>query len=202
MHASARPPMTEDEYLDFERTSGARNEFIAGELVAMAGGSMLHSAVCANIVTELRVRLRGRPCRPFESNLRIHIPTTGMYCYPDVTVVCGEPERHAKDRHTLINPKVIVEVLSPSTRNLDLGDKAAHYRHLPGLAAFLMVDPLACIVEVYLREPDDSWNVRTLDAAAVLNLAVLGLQLPVAEFFADTDALRDAERQAPPPEHT
>ena len=197
MCATVRPTLTDDDYLAFERAADARHELINGELVAMAGGSMLHSAVCTNIVAELRLRLRGRTWRPFESNLRVHVAATGLYCYPDVTVVCGEPERHPKDRHTLLNPSLLVEVLSPATRNIDLGEKAEHYRALPGLAAFLMVDPLARKVGVYVRQPDDIWNLRSLGMGESVKLVALDLEIPVAEFFADTDDLRAAELTPP-----
>lgn len=196
MVAAPRLQMTEAEYLRFEREADTRHEFVDGELVAMSGGTPLHALVATNILGELHHRLRGGPCRAYNSDLRVHLAATGMYCYPDATVVCGPLERHPADAHVVTNPSLVVEVYSPSTRAYDQGPKAAHYRLSPGIQTILLVDPLEQTVEQYTRLDGERWEVRLHPATAELHLAHLDLRLPVADLFAGTEAERAAERDA------
>ena len=138
MQGVAQTVVSEDEYLALERKSETKHELINGVIVAMAGASYEHNTTAANLLVALGMRLRGRPCRPLGSDQRIHIPATGLYTYPDVSVVCGKPEFHSKDRDTLLNPRVIIEVLSDSTEAYDRGAKFAHYRGIPSLAEYAL----------------------------------------------------------------
>ena len=117
------------EYLELERAADERHEFHDGEILAMSGGSLEYSLITANLVGEMRNALKGKPCRVAESNLRVGIPQPGRYVYPDALVYCGPPQFDPQDvdRHTLLNPRVIIEVLSPSTEAYDHGDALAQY---------------------------------------------------------------------------
>ncbi len=107
--------VSEDEYLAAERAAATKHELISGQIVAMAGASIRHNAMVGNVVIALGTRLRGKACFTLPSDQRTHVPATGLYTYPDVSVICGDPQRHRKDSETLLNPRVLVEVLSKST---------------------------------------------------------------------------------------
>jgi Uma2 family endonuclease len=180
--------MSEDAYLEFERSTEARHEYVNGEVHAMAGGTMAHAVAVASAGAALRARLRGKGCVVVTSDLRVHIPTTGMYTYPDVVVMCGAPERHPRDRETLINPTLIVEVLSPTTEAHDRGPKFAHYRAIASLRAYLLVTPEARTVEAFERRPDGAWNIPApTGPGGTLRLDTLALELPADELFEDLD---------------
>jgi Uma2 family endonuclease len=184
MNAPRRDVMTEDEYLAAERIAADKHEYINGVVYAMAGGSQRQSLICASLIIALGTRLRGRPCRVHTSDLRIHIPATGMYTYPDVTVVCGRPETHGKDPETVVNPTVILEVLSASTESYDRGAKASHYRTIPSLKAYALVAQDRRHVELVERI-DDRWVIT--DVTEVLAIGALGVDIPLDEIYAQAD---------------
>jgi Uma2 family endonuclease len=121
------PLLSPEEYLTTEREAQEKSEYFGGKVVAFAGASPAHNAIVFNLVGVLYPQLRGRPCRGFPSDLRVHIPVTGSFTYPDVVVVCGEPVFHDQQRDTLLNPTLVVEILSESTEQRDRGIKAEHY---------------------------------------------------------------------------
>ena len=131
--------MTYAEYLAAEAVSEVRHEYLNGEVWAMAGGTPEHAALAAAMIRELGASLRGKPCRPFSSDLRVHIPDAGLSTYPDVSVVCGQLETAPDDKDAVTNPIVLVEVLSESTEGYDRGAKAAHYRRIPSLREYVLV---------------------------------------------------------------
>jgi Uma2 family endonuclease len=131
--------MTEEEYLAFDDATEGKHWYANGQIYAMAGGTPRHSAICNNVGAALKSLVAKRRCLVFQSDLRVHVPETGLYNYPDVTVVCGNAERHPKSRNTVVNPTVIVEVLSKSTQGDDRGAKSTHYRSLPSLKEYLLV---------------------------------------------------------------
>lgn len=107
--------VTEDEYLAQERVATQKHELVNGHIVAMAGGSPRHNAICANLLRAIGTSSRGGPCTPLTSDQRVHVPATGLFTYPDVTVVCGEAKFHPKDAHVLLTPTLLIEVVSPTT---------------------------------------------------------------------------------------
>lgn len=176
---------TVEEYLAHERESEVRHELVDGEIFAMVGGSREHDVVCWNLVEILGPRLRERGCRGFTSNMRVHVPATGLFTYPDLSVVCGEPEFRDEEVDTLCNPVLLVEVLSPSTENYDRGRKFVHYRSIPSLRLYLLLAQDRPRAELFTRQPDNGWLLtETTDPRGVVELSVLDAKLPLAEVYA------------------
>jgi Uma2 family endonuclease len=176
--------LTPEEYLEIERRAETRSEYLDGEMFAMAGASLEHSQIVSNLVGELRQQLKQRPCRVLPNDLRIHTPATGLYTYPDVVVVCGEPRLQDEHRDTLLNPTLIIEVLSPSTEAYDRGKKFEHYRSVESFVEYLLVAQDAPRVEQYVREPDGRWlfsAVAGLEAA--ISLPAIQCELLLSEVY-------------------
>ena len=133
MSAVPKPFLTPQEYLARERRAETKSAYLRGEVFARAGASRKHNLVWTNVAAELRQRLRESDCEVYQSDMRVKVSPTGLYTYPDVTVACGEPQFEDAEVDTLLNPKVVVEVLSPSTADYDRGGKFTHYRRLPSL---------------------------------------------------------------------
>lgn len=173
---------TEAEYLALEGSSAEKHEYVNGEILAMAGVSLAHSRIQANLGAALTNRLRGGPCQSHGSDLRVHIGETGLYAYPDLVVFCGEPQLTATNPPSLLNPRVIVEVLSESTEAHDRGMKVAHYRHRASVDAIVLVDSRRRLVEVQTRNANGTW---TLDerTEGELPIAALGLAIPLDEVY-------------------
>jgi Uma2 family endonuclease len=151
--------MTYAEYLEAEAASEVRHEFLNGEVWAMAGGSPAHAATAAALIRELGIALRGTPCRVYTSDLRVRILATGLSTYPDVAVVCGEIQTAPEDPDTVVNPVLIVEVLSESTEAYDRGAKAAHYRRIPSLQVYVIASQTDALLEIYRRLDGDRWEL-------------------------------------------
>jgi Uma2 family endonuclease len=182
-HAAARARLSPEEYLELERSSDQRHEYADGEVFAMAGGSLEHSTIAANILGELRNAVLGRGCRVLTSDMRIKISATGRYVYPDGSVVCGRPELEGDKRDTLLNPTVIVEVLSDSTEAYDRGDKFAQYRTLPSLREFVLASQKEPRIEVFTWQPDGSWVLRVFGEGERAALASIGCDIEVVRAY-------------------
>lgn len=178
--------MTYEAYVELERASTSKHEYVNGRVYAMAGGSPEHARLAQAIGAELRVALRGRPCAPFSSDLRIRVPATGRSTYPDVTVICGSVET-AGDDDAATNPALIVEVLSESTESADRGDKWAHYQRIPSLGEYVLVSQVAPRVEVYSRDPahPERWHYQEHGPGATVHLTRLGVMLEVDAIYAN-----------------
>ncbi len=172
--AAPRTGLSEQEYLAFERSSAEKHEFADGEIFAMSGGTAEHSAVTLNLLAELRSALAGRGCRAFEANMRVHVPATGRHVYPDGSLVCGRPEFTDDARDTLLNPRVVIEVLSTSTEAYDRGDKFAGYRTIPSFQEYLLASQKEPRIELFTRQPNNSWNLRIFGPGERLDLVSVG----------------------------
>jgi Uma2 family endonuclease len=173
---------TREEYLALEAQSDIKHEFFQGEIFAMSGGTYNHADISGNIYASLKFKLRSRSCRPMNSDMRIHTPS-GLDTYPDVSVFCGKPDLQDKQR-TLLNPVVIIEVLSPSTSNYDRGNKFALYRAIPTLTAYVLVDSAQVLVEHYRRSADNEWILREYrDLTDNVHLAGIEATLNLAEIY-------------------
>jgi len=157
MSSERKTHLSPDEYLALERKSPIRSEYLDGDMVAMSGGSREHNLIVTNIVSELRTQLKGRPCEVYPSDMRVKVDQTGLYTYPDVTVVCGEPKFEDANVDTLMNPTVIFEVLSDSTESYDRGTKFGHYRKIGSLIEFLLVSQSGHRIEQYVRQKEGPW---------------------------------------------
>lgn len=185
--------MSPIEYLAFERQALERHELHAGQLVAMSGASREHNVVCLNIGGELRAQLKGRECEAYVSDMRVATFGGNNYYYPDVAVTCGGPE--VEDRHgdTLLNPTLLIEVLSPSTESLDRGVKFQSYRKIPSLQQYLLVSQTAPHIEVFTRTSDTSWSLTEyVGLEAVVPLSSIGCQLSLREIY-DRISFADAD---------
>jgi Uma2 family endonuclease len=152
--------LSEEQYLAIERAAEFRSEFVNGEMFAMSGGTMRHSALQANILVELSPLIRGRGCRAFAADMRVRVSATGMYTYPDVSVLCGRPQLADEHADTLLNPIVIFEVLSPSSEKYDRGLKFQSYRTIESFQDYILVDQDRVRIEHYTRQGSNTWNLR------------------------------------------
>ena len=152
-----------DEYLKLEADAGQRHEFQDGEILAMAGGSPEQSFIIINIAGELRNALKGKPCRVAESNLRVRIPRPPRYVYPDASIICGPLQLDPQDpnRHSILNPRVIIEVFSPSTEAYDRGEKFTQYREIESFEEYILISQDRPNFESFLRQSDGAWSIQT-----------------------------------------
>jgi len=178
---------TFEDYLRVEEDSGLKHEFLDGRVWAMSGGTPAHAGIAANIMAALNVQLRGQRCRVFSSDLRIRVRTTELTTYPDVSVIGGQVELDADDRkgHTTTNPKVLVEVLSPSTERYDRGEKLTHYQRIATLEEIVLVAHDRREVEVVRRQADGAWTRHITTGDGVARLESVGCELALDEVYRD-----------------
>jgi Uma2 family endonuclease len=200
MSAQPNPHYSAEEYLELERRAETKSEYFDGEIFAMSGASETHNTISLNIASEFRAAFKGTPCRAYVSDLRVNIADTGLYTYPDVVAVCGGPQFTDAHVDTLLNPTVVVEVLSPSTEAYDRGAKFRNYRSVPTLREYVLVAQDAPRVEVYARQPDGRWlltqDVEGLESS--VQFAALGITLPLADIY-DRVTFLPTGGVAPPP---
>jgi Uma2 family endonuclease len=175
--------LTPEEYLELERKAERKSEYLDGAMFAMAGAGRRHALIVTNLVAELRQQLRGRSCEVYSTDLRVRVSPTGLYAYPDVVVVCGQAQFAAEDADTLLNPMLIVEVLSEATKNYDRGEKFRQYRMLQSLAEYVMVAQDAIHVEQYIKRQNSWVLTETDDRGAVIRLSSVDCQLAVADLY-------------------
>lgn len=156
--------MTTEEYLEFEKNSEVKHEYFEGEIFAMVGASLKHNQISVNIVSELRSQLKQSPCRPFINDLRVKVQEIDKYTYPDIVIVCGDIELEKESgMETLLNPVVIIEVLSDSTEAYDRGTKFHHYQLIKSLQEYILVSQYSCLVEKFIRCNGDEWAYLSYD---------------------------------------
>lgn len=182
MEPARRVKRTEEEYLAREARSASKNEFFDGEIYALAGARSGHNVVATNTLIALGGLLRGRPCRAFNSDQRIHVAATGLYTYADGGVACDRWQLHGKDGMSLLNPGLLFEVLSPTTADYDRGEKLEHYRAIPSLQEILLIAQPERLVEHHHRLDAERWVVSRHRASAV-ELPSLGGTLLLDELY-------------------
>jgi len=179
--------LTPEEYLDIERKSEIRSEYINGRMIAMSGASWRHSIVSGNLFRELSSQLRGRACEAHTNDLRVKVSPTGMYTYPDIVALCGEAELEDEHLDTLLNPSVIIEVLSDSTEAYDRGEKFAHYRRIDTLREYVLVSQNKIRIEHYRRDADQ-WILSEVSGPdAALHLESIDCHVPVSTIYEKVD---------------
>jgi Uma2 family endonuclease len=157
MSSQTTPTCSPQEYLAIERDTQQKNEYLNGEIFAMGGASERHNLIAVNLVASIHVQLKGRPCKVYSSDMRLKVSATGLYTYPDVVALCGEPHFDDEQQDTLLNPNLVIEVLSKSTEGHDRGEKFAHYRRIESLAEYLLISQDKYCIEQYVRQPDNQW---------------------------------------------
>ncbi|MBV9764543.1 MAG: Uma2 family endonuclease [Acidobacteriaceae bacterium] len=180
--------ITPEEYLEQERKAETRSEYFQGKVFAMAGASRRHARIVSNLVRELSGKLIDRDCNVYSNDLRLAVSQAGLYAYPDVMVVCGEEQ--VADRHDdmLLNPTLLIEVLSKSTKNYDRGQKFESYRKLTSLREYLTVAQDKVHAEQWVRQPDDRWMLKEyFESDAKIALLSIGVELQLSDIYRKVD---------------
>ncbi len=176
-----------EEYLEMESAATEKHEYYQGEIFAMSGPKYQHVLVTGNIYNVLKNKLKGKPCRPLGSDMRVHIEKNTLFTYPDISVVCGEPEFLNNDEWNLLNPTVIIEVLSPSTKNYDRGDKFNLYRDIPALREYILVDPETVGIEAFYINGHGQWELKEYkDMDETLQIKAIKVSLKLDAIYEGT----------------
>lgn len=183
MTAVKKPVFSAGDYLAWEAAQAEKHEFVAGEVFAMAGASDAHVTISGNVFSALRAHLRGKPCRTYIADMKLHIETADAFFYPAVFVTCSAAD--ATLPHYKREPVLIVEVLSPATAAFDRGGKFAHYRQLASLQEYVLIDTERVAVDVFRREANGHWALYPYGPGETVELASVGLSLPVAAIYED-----------------
>ena len=184
MTAVPKKKLTAQEYLAIERAAEFRSEFYNGEMFAMAGATGEHNRIKENFGGELYARLKGGPCESFTTDMRVLVSPTGLYTYPDILVVCGEVEYSDGLFDTIVNPRVIVEVLSDSTEAYDRGAKFRQYRQIPTLQEYILIAQKEPAIDQFVRQPNGLWvltEYARLDDT--FRMSAVPLEIPLADIY-------------------
>jgi Uma2 family endonuclease len=187
---SAATRVTPEEYLERERNAETRSEYRNGEIIAMAGASPARARIVRNLVSNIDSKLGDGPCEVFSTDLRLGVSATNFFTYPDVMVTCGELV-HPDNRHDIVlNPIILIEVLSKSTQDYDRGETFESYRNIPTLREYLTIDQYKVGIEHWSRQPDDQWPSQEFhDRNAILRLNSIGIELSVADIYRKVELL-------------
>ncbi|MFN7949297.1 MAG: Uma2 family endonuclease [Blastocatellia bacterium] len=198
MSALPKPPYTVEEYIELDKHSEDRYEYFDGEIVSMAGGSIEHGAITVNVAGTLRERLRDRQCLVLSGDVRLRVPAAFPYRYPDVSIVCGQIIREEiLGQVMLVNPLLIVEVLSPSTENYDREAKFLAYQSIESFQEYLLIAQQRPHVTQYIRQPDGRWLRADLEGLeATITLSSLDVSLPLSEIYRMVD-FEQSEKSSP-----
>lgn len=181
---------TIEEYLEMENDSDEKHEYYKGEIFAMSGSKVPHNIISTNLLVALSAKLKGKGCQPFNSDQRVHIEKNGLFTYPDVSIVCGEIKTLNDDDWNILNPVVVIEVLSKSTKSYHRGDKFKLYRDIPSLKEYVLVDSEHLSVEVFWVNEKGNWELleyKSLDDNILLH--AIPVSLPLKELYEGTSLL-------------
>ena len=180
--------LTPEQYLAIEREAEYKSEYFQGEMLAMSISDWVHNQLVVNLVAGFHNQLRSRPCNVYPSQMRVLVRATGLYTYPDVVVVCGERRFVDERRDILLNPSLLVEVLSPSTEAFDRGRKFEHYQSIESLGEYLLVASDRAHIDQYTRRPDGRWLLTSADRLEdSLDLESIGCRLALADLYEKVD---------------
>jgi len=158
--AYGKQKFTIQEYLEIEETALEKHEYYKGEIFVMSGSKVPHNAIAGNLYVNLHSNLRGKKCKPYNSDQRIHIKANSLFTYPDISIFCGEIITLNNDNWNVLNPTVIIEVLSPSTKNYDRGEKFKLYRDIPTLKEYILVDSESIHIEIFRLNENNHWELE------------------------------------------
>lgn len=188
MLARALTTVSAKDYLCWERQAEGRSEYHAGQIFAMAGASRRHNRIVTNLSSALNVQLQSRPCNNYSSDMRVRIGNAERYVYPDIVATCGREEFEDDQQDVLLNPLLIIEVLSPSTERYDRGDKLRYYQTIPSLREYVLVSQDRRRFQVYRKQPDGCWLDESLSSSPlILLLKSVDCVLNEAEVYAKVD---------------
>ena len=177
--------VSQEAYLETEREALEKHEYYQGEIFAMSGASVNHNRIQTNMIGELYLKLKGKDCQPYGSDLRIHIPQNTLYTYPDISIFCAPPDLTDNHFDTATNPALIIEILSKSTRNYDRIGKFNLYRDIKSLNTYILIDSLSYSIELHTRNDDNTWqllDLKTLDDTLVLK--TLQIEILLKDIYA------------------
>ncbi len=177
--------ITPNEYLNIEIRADKKHEYFDGRMYAMAGAGLNHNYVVSSLISNIGSFLKGKKCDIFVADLRITTPGSDSYMYPDLSIICDDVETQENSFDTVINPSVIIEVMSPSTKGFDMAFKLHYYKQIPSLKEYILVDSTKCFVQIYRRDTDGSWvdalNIEDMNSS--LGIDTIGLQLPLNDVY-------------------
>ena len=184
MSTQPKPFLTPEQYLEIERKATYKSEYYNGEMFAMAGAKEAHNLLAMNLAAALHQQFRSRPCRVYPSDMRVRVSPTGLYTYPDVSAVCDEPRFADEQRDTLLNPSLLVEILSPSTEAYDRGRKFESYKSIESLREYLLVASDRIHADLYTRQGDGRWLLTSADRLEdSLAIESIGAQITLADLY-------------------
>lgn len=188
--AYGKRKLTIEEYLEFEQTAEEKHEYYKGEIFAMSGSKVPHNTIAMNLSGILVQKLKGKSCRPYNSDQRIYIPQNSLFTYPDISIICGKAETKDNDDWNILNPTVIIEVLSKSTRDYDMGGKFVLYRDIPSLKEYILVDSESLNIYAFRINAGGHWELQEYKQIEdVLPIKVLDLTIPLVEIYEEVSLI-------------
>ena len=184
MSAIPKTKLTPEEYLEFERKAETKHEYFNGEIFAMSGAKRNHNKIVGNLSGLIWQHLKGKDCEFYPADMRVFVPETGLYTYPDLVVVCGEPEFKDDVFDTLLNPVLLVEVLSETTESYDRGKKFQHYRSIESLREYVLVAQDEARIEKYVKTGDGFWLLsEAVGLDAEIEFAAIECRIALREVY-------------------
>lgn len=181
------------EYLALECQSDTKHEYYQGEVFAMSGASTRHNILFSNLFIEIGIHLRGKKCRPYGSDMRIHIPENTLFTYPDISIFCGELKISEHNEDSVIGPTVLVEILSPSTKNYDRGEKFKLYRDIPSLREYILVDTESVRIEIFRMNASRHWELEEYKSLSeILFIHAIDFSISLSDIYAGTKLIPSA----------
>jgi len=173
-----------EEYLEAERKATEKHELMNGKIITMTGASLNHNRIVGNLIGEVHHFLKGKSCEVFPSDLRVNIPSTNSFCYPDLTIVCGKPELLDEHFDNLLNPAVIIEVLSPSTESYDRGNKLFTYQQIASFKEYILIDSSSINIQTIIKKDDGLWKFESVaDPAAFITISTIGQEILLSDIY-------------------
>jgi Uma2 family endonuclease len=179
--------MTIEEYLQFEKAADVKHEYYRGEVFAMSGAKPRHNVIAKNLIRDIGNALRGKPCQPYGSDMRINIPENTLFTYPDISIICGDIVPSPFDEDTATKPVVVIEILSKSTRDYDRIGKFQLYRSIPVLKEYILIDSESVNIEAFRINSRNHWELeeyKTIDG--ILSFPVVQVEIPIADIYEGT----------------
>lgn len=175
---------TEEEYLEMERASDVKHEYYQGEIFAMAGAGTSHNVIFSNVFVRAGIQLLNKPCRPYGSDMRINIPENTLYTYPDISIICGDPITKDEKKDTALLPTIIIEILSKSTRDYDLGTKFELYRDIPTLKEYILIDSENIGVKTFRINEHNHWELEEFKSLQeIVMIPTVGVSLAMQDIY-------------------